>query len=108
MPRREFQIESWCGRRDSNPHDLRRWNLNPVRLPIPPRPRTDPVRGVDIAQEFWCHTSNCGAAPFRARRSAEAAEAGARRGVENGVAIKPIGPVQVRNVAGLAKMVDTE
>ena len=29
----------WCGRRDLNPHDLRRWNLNPVRLPIPPRPR---------------------------------------------------------------------
>ncbi len=25
----------WCGRRDSNPHGLRRWNLNPVRLPIP-------------------------------------------------------------------------
>src|SRR5262249_36732886 len=30
---------AWCGRRDLNPHDLRRWNLNPVRLPIPPRPR---------------------------------------------------------------------
>src|SRR4029077_9060618 len=28
----------WCGRGDSNPHDLHRWNLNPVRLPIPPRP----------------------------------------------------------------------
>jgi hypothetical protein len=26
----------WCERRDSNPHALRRWNLNPVRLPIPP------------------------------------------------------------------------
>src|SRR6185437_14717851 len=23
-----------------NPHDFRRWNLNPVRLPVPPRPRT--------------------------------------------------------------------
>src|SRR5262245_42790461 len=29
---------AWCGRRDSNPHDLRHWNLNPARLPIPPRP----------------------------------------------------------------------
>jgi hypothetical protein len=28
----------WCGRRDLNPHDLRHWNLNPARLPIPPRP----------------------------------------------------------------------
>ena len=22
-----------------NPHDLRHWNLNPARLPIPPRPQ---------------------------------------------------------------------
>src|SRR5262245_66303596 len=29
----------WCGRRDSNPHDFRHWNLNPARLPIPPRPQ---------------------------------------------------------------------
>src|ERR1700722_6679302 len=29
----------WCGRRDLNPHVLRHWNLNPARLPIPPRPR---------------------------------------------------------------------
>ena len=29
----------WCGRGDLNPHDLHRWNLNPVRLPIPPRPQ---------------------------------------------------------------------
>src|SRR3569833_2863591 len=28
----------WCGRRDLNPHDLRHGNLNPARLPIPPRP----------------------------------------------------------------------
>src|ERR1700730_3255822 len=28
----------WCGRGDLNPHDFHRWNLNPVRLPIPPRP----------------------------------------------------------------------
>ena len=26
----------WCERRDSNSHGLPRWNLNPVRLPIPP------------------------------------------------------------------------
>ncbi len=29
----------WCGRRDSNPHDVSHWNLNPARLPVPPRPR---------------------------------------------------------------------
>ena len=29
----------WWGRRDSNSHTLRRWNLNPVRLPISPRPQ---------------------------------------------------------------------
>ncbi len=28
----------WCGRRDSNSYSLRRWNLNPVCLPISPRP----------------------------------------------------------------------
>ncbi len=28
-----------CARRDLNPHALRRWNLNPVRLPIPPLAR---------------------------------------------------------------------
>ena len=32
------QPQFWCGRRDLNPHDLRHWNLNPARLPIPPRP----------------------------------------------------------------------
>src|SRR6185437_12433612 len=34
----------WCGRGDSNPHDLHRWNLNPVRLPVSPRPRRAPTR----------------------------------------------------------------
>ena len=29
--------ECWCGRRDSNPHGLRHRNLNPARLPVPPR-----------------------------------------------------------------------
>ncbi len=28
----------WCGWRESNPHAFRRWNLNPVRLPVPPHP----------------------------------------------------------------------
>ena len=28
----------WCGRRDSNSYTLRHRNLNPARLPIPPRP----------------------------------------------------------------------
>src|SRR5262249_3928182 len=32
-------VRQWCGRRDSNPHDLRHRNLNPARLPVPPRPR---------------------------------------------------------------------
>ena len=30
------EVMVWCERRDSNPHAVRRWNLNPVRLPIPP------------------------------------------------------------------------
>ena len=28
----------WCGRRDLNSYARRHWNLNPARLPIPPRP----------------------------------------------------------------------
>src|SRR5262245_13931093 len=31
-------VGAWCGRRDLNPHDLRHGNLNPARLPVPPRP----------------------------------------------------------------------
>src|SRR5258708_1895172 len=31
---------TWCERRDSTPHAFRRWNLNPVRLPIPPLSRS--------------------------------------------------------------------
>jgi hypothetical protein len=37
---RGFQRFTWCGRRDSNSHTLRRQNLNLVCLPIPPRPQT--------------------------------------------------------------------
>jgi hypothetical protein len=29
----------WCARRDLNPHIFRYWNLNPARLPVPPRAR---------------------------------------------------------------------
>ena len=28
----------WCGRKDSNLHGVTHWNLNPARLPVPPRP----------------------------------------------------------------------
>ena len=38
------KLVSWCGRRDSNSHTFRRWNLNPVCLPIPPRPRFKPLK----------------------------------------------------------------
>jgi len=34
--RRPFLLP-WCPRRDSNPHDFRRYHLKVVRLPIPPR-----------------------------------------------------------------------
>src|SRR5579872_7410317 len=34
---------SWA-RRESNSDGLPHWNLNPARLPIPPRARTDPSR----------------------------------------------------------------
>src|SRR6185295_4344903 len=35
FPKR-YKCRGWCERRDSNPHALRRQNLNLVRLPIPP------------------------------------------------------------------------
>ena len=38
FPRSAFD-PAWCGRRDSNPHDFRHGNLNPARLPVPPRPQ---------------------------------------------------------------------
>src|SRR5579875_1048894 len=40
---------AWCGRGDLNPHDLHRWNLNPVRLPIPPRPPPRPAAAFPAA-----------------------------------------------------------
>ncbi len=33
-------LRRWCGRRDSNPHAVRRSDLNRVRLPVPPRPHS--------------------------------------------------------------------
>ena len=33
-------VNDWCGRRDSNSHTLRHWNLNPACLPISPLPLT--------------------------------------------------------------------
>ncbi len=35
---RHVKKEVKCGREDSNLHGLPHWNLNPARLPIPPRP----------------------------------------------------------------------
>ena len=40
---------AWCGRRDSNPHNFRHWNLNPARLPVPPRPLLASLSGRDAA-----------------------------------------------------------
>ena len=39
------RLEEWCGRRDSNPHALRRLDLNQERLPVPPRPRSRGIAG---------------------------------------------------------------
>ena len=39
-PGAEPGYATWCEGRDSNPHAFRRWNLNPVRLPIPPLSRS--------------------------------------------------------------------
>src|SRR5262249_50339744 len=33
---------TWCGRRDLNPYVFRHGNLNPARLPVPPRPQRAP------------------------------------------------------------------
>jgi hypothetical protein len=35
-------MNGWCARRESNPHVFRHWNLNPARLPVPPRARGTP------------------------------------------------------------------
>src|ERR1700709_270794 len=46
---RNRHVSAWCGRRDSNPHNFRHWNLNPARLPVPPRPLTSIMSGRDAA-----------------------------------------------------------
>lgn len=30
-------VQLWCARQESNLHSSRNWNLNPTRLPVPPR-----------------------------------------------------------------------
>ena len=42
----------WCGRRDSNPHESPRQDLNLVRLPVPPRPHSPNIRGLLMIAEF--------------------------------------------------------
>src|SRR6266567_8126976 len=55
------RARGWCGRRDLNPHDFHHRNLNPARLPVPPRPlagsrlldtHQDAERGAPISQRF--------------------------------------------------------
>ena len=41
---------AWCARRESNPHVFRHWNLNPARLPVPPRARGRPEGARPIAR----------------------------------------------------------
>ncbi|CAN1721851.1 protein of unknown function [Hyphomicrobium sp. 1Nfss2.1] len=53
--------KAWCGRRDLNPHALRHWNLNPARLPIPPRPRVAPASGrPEASPSHLFRVSRCG------------------------------------------------
>ena len=45
-----WRFIAWCGRRDLNPHALRRLDLNQVRLPISPRPRVAPASMAGLRQ----------------------------------------------------------
>ena len=45
----------WCGRRDSNSHTLRHWNLNPACLPISPRPLNQLRPGLCSLYFFCCN-----------------------------------------------------
>ena len=56
---RSALAQIWCGRRDSNPHDFRRWNLNPVRLPIPPRPPEKVLRAQLSAERRGLYHGIC-------------------------------------------------
>src|ERR1700704_3581170 len=39
---------TWCGRRDLNPYVFRHGNLNPARLPVPPRPQKGTLAAAPI------------------------------------------------------------
>ena len=76
IPENEKTSEEWCGRGESNPHALRRWNLNPVRLPVPPRPRSVAAFGPSWrsgqprgAGGGVCHVFNCASKCLRPWRN---------------------------------------
>ena len=71
----------WCGRRDSNPHVFRHWNLNPARLPVPPRPHPGRERPA-IAGTFRSARQQCHAGTRRLERrpAGQPAQRGIRRG----------------------------
>ena len=52
----------WCERRDSNPHALRRQNLNLVRLPIPPLSRLSDCNIIVCASKAGNRSQRCDAA----------------------------------------------
>lgn len=60
---RGFQLVTWCGRRDSNSHTLRRQNLNLVCLPISPRPQTLQTKTPGSAWRFGIWGGRWGSNP---------------------------------------------
>lgn len=48
-----FQEGWWCGWRDSNPHAVRRLDLNQVRLPISPHPHYRCTYGLIPDSSIW-------------------------------------------------------
>ena len=83
----------WCGRRGSNPHDLRHGNLNPARLPIPPRPQRASSRNGSgrAARLISCGTSAAHAKNRPAARSRPDAEIDEQPPVDRAAA-PPAGP----------------
>jgi hypothetical protein len=65
----------WCGRGDSNPHALRRQNLNLVRLPIPPLPHGANSTATSTATGARLHGTSPGDDAAAKRKSAETAAA---------------------------------